>query len=493
MEQNLLEVIEWEVLREKIIIPKLTNNSKLPEGSERIEIWRDDSYKICAKLYGKISDFSKQAKLEDGVAGTLVSTFSIEGTDAYKVFKYTLNHCCIARINHNVVYNDSADVMAFEADLIVYELKVQLYKEEKGKVHVDWFLNGPRDSSFMFPRCTERNYSKTYERERCSVDGKSKIYPGDRSQNSDRDFAFIDAGEIKFIIAKIPGRVGPSWSNSICIEYRSEWGEIPGQEIREAIAELTSFVVGKHLLNIGYSIFDSTGQPQEQLALNPWGDNVVSLCQMQEILPIRFSYTAFDRLERILSQTIPKYLVLRNILNLNEALWRYWISSTLPLGTNLPILHAGLEILAKAWFKSNKSKTKGVYILQEKFNKLIEAGRNMIVPQLQAEPYGDRMIRKISNAYQMSQNERLPVFFDEIGLKCGKVENEALMARNMMTHSHSKQTDETINKLLYFTRSYQALFHRIILKVLGFDGNYIDFSTGSWPERNIDEPLAGNK
>jgi hypothetical protein len=37
------------------------------------------------------------------------------------------------------------------------------------------------------------------------------------------------------------------------------------------------------------------------------------------------------------------------------------------------------------------------------------------------------------------------------------------------------------------------LFNRIILKILGYDGTYIDYSAKEWPERLLDEPLVGRQ
>lgn len=73
MLQNILERIEWEVLRDKIIIQNLTNLGGLPKGSQRIEVWRDESYKIKAKVYGTVSNNDEHSKFEKGIAGTKVT------------------------------------------------------------------------------------------------------------------------------------------------------------------------------------------------------------------------------------------------------------------------------------------------------------------------------------------------------------------------------------------------------------------------------------
>lgn len=484
--KGIFEKIEWEVLKDKIVIEKLTSLGRLPKGSQRIEVWRDESYKIRAKVYGTLDNINVHSVFQKGIPGSKVQTFTIIGTDVNGLVKYILNHCYVKNIQCRFRWNGKDYVRDFEAELITQELKIQFNGQGQNDLHIEWFLNGPHDSLFIFPRATRRSSSKTFVRERLSIDNEAKSYCGVENETSSRDFAFINTGEIKYIISKVPKGLGPEWSMNIGIEYRKEWG-IPDENTREAIAEITSFIIGKHLLNVGYSTFDSIGQPIEQVALNPWGNNIISLSQSSGLPPIPFS--DFNTIEEILNQVVRRYLELRNVLNLNEALWRYWIANDLPIGVNLPILHAGVEILANAWFGSDKSKTRGVYLPKKEFDKLIKEGMQIIIPKLKTQKYGDRMINKMSNAYNMTSNERIPTFFEEIGLNIGEVENEALKGRNRMAHGSSSQLD----KELYLTRSYQTLFHRILLKILGYTGNHIDYSTEGWPERHIDEPLGGNK
>ncbi len=51
--------------------------------------------------------------------------------------------------------------------------------------------------------------------------------------------------------------------------------------------------------------------------------------------------------------------------------------------------------------------------------------------------------------------------------------------------SFDKSTNEG---MIRATRVYQTLFHRIVLKLLGYDGTYIDYGTLGHPSRDISEP-----
>ena len=300
------------------------------------------------------------------IAGTIVPSIEIEGSDYHGLISYKLSHCYIGSISNNVTRLDSNPKTSFIADLVVYRIEKKTLHDSEPDILVEWYLNGPV-GSFIFPRSTSRELKEDFIRKR--FDNEEKLYPGTHTEEHTRDFAFIELENRSFIIQSIPKYYGPSWSNCIGIEYRNEWGGIPDEEEREAISEVVSFILGKHLLNVGYTKFVCLGYPVEEVAENPWGSNVVSLCQDTALFPVDIdNYSTWGYIEKVLAQLIPQYLLLRNELNLRQALWNYWISLDLAIGVNLPILSAGVETIAKSWFKSSKSKTKGVYISKNNYD-----------------------------------------------------------------------------------------------------------------------------
>jgi hypothetical protein len=92
----------------------------------------------------------------------------------------------------------------------------------------------------------------------------------------------------------------------------------------------------------------------------------------------------------------------------------------------------------------------------------------------------------------MSSNESLEFFFDEINLPVGEVERGAIQARNPMAHGSSVLFDEAAHEqMLRDTFAYRTLFNRILLKILGYEGDYVDHSVPGWPERPLEEPMGG--
>ena len=94
----------------------------------------------------------------------------------------------------------------------------------------------------------------------------------------------------------------------------------------------------------------------------------------------------------------------------------------------------------------------------------------------------------MKNTFQLGVNERLQFFFDEIGLKIGDVENKAIRARNPMAHSTLPEAKE--REMIYLSNAYRTLFNRILLKILDYKEDYVDYSVLGFPEKNIDKPLG---
>ena len=77
-------------------------------------------------------------------------------------------------------------------------------------------------------------------------------------------------------------------------------------------------------------------------------------------------------------------------------------------------------------------------------------------------------------------------FFKLIEIDIGKEEKAAIQLRNKMTHSaRDYSQDEKAYDDLILTRVYEVLFNRIILKLLGYDAYYTDYSLQKSPLKHI--------
>jgi hypothetical protein len=125
-------------------------------------------------------------------------------------------------------------------------------------------------------------------------------------------FAFVETDGLSFLVQHTPKNLGPSWAECLSIEYRPIWGGIPNANVREAIAAITSFLLGRDLVNVGHTRFAADGLPISQVARNPQKDNLVSLCQREDgRTPVEIdTYKAEGGIEPLLRQLVPNYLTL---------------------------------------------------------------------------------------------------------------------------------------------------------------------------------------
>lgn len=88
----------------------------------------------------------------------------------------------------------------------------------------------------------------------------------------------------------------------------------------------------------------------------------------------------------------------------------------------------------------------------------------------------------------MGVNESLDFFFEEIGIQVGEVEKKAIKSRNLMVHDKQVSIDSNMEEIYFYSKVYQLLYTRVFLKLLNYDGNYIDYSMHGFLEKHISNP-----
>jgi hypothetical protein len=452
------------------------------------ELMRDSQYKIMASMRGRIERDAFERLLPHSripPSGEL-PFFSVVCTDGLR--SVILSNCTIA----DSVQSLSGDpLLQVEIGLTVDSIARSTGDTETPAATTDWYLNGPAVGSFIWPRVTERRYHGRYVRTRTCTDGESLAsveYPATDdpiSQSSSPDHLLVTLDNVQVIVSKVPEHLTPNWSVGLGLEFRRELGGIPDEGTRNAIAEALSFLFGRQLLYIGFTSFDSLGQPVEEWAADPWGDDVVATCRAPGWPPLGLPWEP-EQSEYMLSSLIQSYVSLRNELDLSDVLWAYWVGLRMPVGFELPLLGLALERLMDAWFRSNRSKSRGVYMPLDEFEQLTEEPFLEVERRLGGLKYADRMMRRMRWAFQMGVNERFETFFEELGLALGPTEQLALKRRNRCAHGGPVDPNQ-LREHIRLARTYQTLVHRVLLRVLGYTGSYIDYGTLGFPEKALDE------
>jgi hypothetical protein len=474
-----LPYLEWELMDKTISITNVDDQENLPKGNKRIEIVRDEDYNLKAVLYFEERDFFRHKR--EAEAGTVVSTFAISGSDFEKIHHYTLESCYIDGWKTQTDYTTGKTLAT--ANIGLQGLRTKTIDREPARL-CEWCLNGPYDH--IFSRVTDRKLLSTHIRNRLKK-GEGELdsaeIPGESSSRG-VDFLVVKTGSLQFMVGKVPTGFGPSWSSNVGIEYKKAWGPIPDESLREKIADVCSFVFGRQLLNIGYTLYDKENYVIETYAHSPIGNEAKSNCGKPDNPPIAIrSIPPNHRTEEVIAQLLPEYIQHREDFRLKEALWNLWISDQMPVGPNIPVLASALESIIKGWFASASSKSQGCFMSQSEFEELLKPEFSGIKNKLNSK-LGEKEVSKIINTVIHSNSfgptERYRAFFKEIKLNLTKLEDEAIRERHKFTHGDAIFDNENWALIAHRKAAFETLLNKVILRVLSYSEDFIDRSDSPW-------------
>ncbi len=493
--------VEWEGLQEPYAITSVDGTPATP-GAERIDVWRDEAYGIRGKLTG--TGHEGLAAQTDVIIGDFVTGVTLTGWNEATNMKrhddgelevvtrrwvYELLDCHILdRSTHWA----KGEPETFACNLSPYGVRRAARPPVEPTRLTDWYLNGPHADK-IYPGAIGRELAEEYRK---TAFGSDAVYPVlSMRQEESGGYGLVEYGGGRFLVYATPRGCGPSWSHNIGIEFRDEWGGIPDEERRIAIGEIVAFVVGRRLIHVGSTAFDGSGWPVAEVSYDPWGNNVAAVCAMPDHAPIKFGrQTPHDRLETSLAQLVTPYIDMREELGLKDVLWLYWLSREATPGIDLLIAAAALERLMDRWLRSRRSKTGNVYLSGREFKAITRDEFAAIAAKLEGVAGQEYIMRTLENAFEIrGVRAKRDAFFSELGLPIGPIEDQALKARNPVAHGYGGPANSAANseQTIRNGDAYLTLLDRVLLKLLGYAGSYVDRSAPHFPETPLDRPMAG--
>jgi hypothetical protein len=362
---------------------------------------------------------------------------------------------------------------------------------------VDWYISGPQDHGALACRRSERATHRNYVRRRLGpprgqpdvTDIETAGPPAWSNGQSAWDYLLIPLGSDRHAaVCVVPKNFGPSWSSGLAIEYRKGWGGFASTDEREAVAEVLGFLFGRHILKVGTTEHDDTGVITSEYAQQPWGRDVVATCQGPDRPPIPLPSKGSNGTEAVFSPLVNRYLAVHDEFDLGPALWTIWTADRLPLGFDLPLLATALERIMNAWFKSTKTKSRGVYIPRADFDVLLAAELDVAAAKLKGKPYAERIERRMRGAFNMGANDRYEIFIEELELPLDEGERNAIRGRN--SPAHGGGSNQNLEADVRLSWAYRVLLNRVILHLLGYNGEYVDYSVIGHPSRPLASPIG---
>lgn len=466
------------------------------DGTKKLTVQRDEELQLTLQVEGVFADKTdlrkRHEEMRETLAGSFIDHDEIE-FDAYGG-RYALT-AFIPGTPSSTVHTDGKVWFQQEGRLDrLVRTWSQKFTVDDGDMPVfaalgppawrcDWFINGPHAS--LSTRFTKRRSHASFLRDRefgaITID---ELPRGDQW----RDHFVVEAGDLRFAVCEVPEKFAPKWLHPLALQFAAP---IPNEDTREAVGEIVSFVVGRRLLRLGATTFDATGWPIEEEMINPFSEGLRSQCAHSDVSPIPIQMLSLD-IETTLATLVPSYLRVRDSYGLRNALWGYWAACESPTPIDLALFRAAVEALKKGWFEATATKSKGLYMPNNEYAALTKDLIAVVKAKLEGQEGGNAIINKIARANQMGSNEQVATFFSGIGLPIGAAEQAAMKAANVPAHG-GITAGPNLRKLVGHGRAYRALFERTFLRLLGYEGDYIDRSTLGHPSRPLNEPPAGTE
>lgn len=483
-------VIEWDSFSFPIEISNLTfkNNFHKLSADCVITIHRDESFNLSATISGHTlthKELSNNA-IEDGF-GNFALADTISGYSGKDKGLFILEKCILTGFSIQSYFDPMLGV-SFTANLILSNLVQELSPSDESlsQTELNWFVSVK--NRILYPGITERfSHEGKVQKIRRGIDeniNTDEIRPKSMS----RDFLKINIPGAQCIISEVPKEYKVTWAECYCIEYRNSFEPFPATRVKKAVEDFFGFLLGAQLTQIGKTVYCNSKLIRREAKSMEVRD-IVFRCQNGAHPPIFLNWNyEWGKIDSLIDKLFPVYLSKLDSLDLDGILWRYFRAKEIAVGVNLPVLSSALEKLVINYLDSEKVEVPDYY-KQEYYTELISSEIETIEKKLGDSQDKSKILNKIKSAYKRGANEKMEFFFQLIGIRLSKTEKQALKQRNSMAHGGSDaKSMKKAQELILHTRSYETLFNRILLKLLGYEEYYIDYYLSGTKMKKINSP-----
>ncbi len=444
--QDLVPPWEWEILSKPLRIT-VTDPGDLPETISEIVLQRGEDLDIHFEAVGALG------RLEDLHHNVPVGVIDLDTEPTHGVCE-----------NHNLhitLFEKGMTKTKIGKDInirgITNRIHVRSRKATTATSFTVWTIYGPPKTVVTFPRSTNREFTRELVRTRSGQQAKLRS-TASRLEGS-MDHAVLELpswGSV--VVAKALDGARRAEDYPMCLEFHSRRNTQPDNREWTGIINGLSFCFGKPLIALGWSSFDVQGYLVEG---ESWSPNTRLDRRINPRPPCRIAgHDNSFLVEKILNQLVESYDAQRITFRLDTALQLLWLAADVPIGTCHILYLRALETIAKAWTKNQKSLSNN-------------GGVRKAVPK--------------------ELRDQLLYFFEEIVLEVGVPERQVIDEGNKYETTENLSRSQ-IQTLVDMSHTFQTLLHRVILRLLGYQGPYIDYSTRGgrqFPERPLSEPAGG--
>lgn len=334
-----------------------------------------------------------------------------------------------------------------------------------------WYANS--DSNFFWNKTTDTQKSlkvkidiNGFRRDEINIKG---------NRTTSLDCCLLKINSKDFIFGKVKKEYSGEYEGSFIESSKST---VLSESEAETISYLISFISGTPLIPLGKTTFGDHHSIISQKFYSSERHDIGQLVKnsKQRIIPASFTMMTGSNINWTyeINKLLEKYHHLKEVFPLNEVVENINIYRILPLRLKIQPLATAFDLLATAWFKSDFSISKGKNLQDKIYTSVISKYINDIESDLGNKDSSKPIINKIKYANNMSMNQRVDVFFKELGIDLSDKELEIIRTRNKVVHGIKGNADY---KDIYIkTQGYYSILGRVVLKILEYNQLYMDYS-----------------
>lgn len=481
---NGLETIEADLLFFPLTVHQLKPIATIEPHPSEVFVRRDQNFKIKLEMKGKVSD-PRDLDIDRNIRpGTVTEAESTEGKSCHGQFIVKFKGIACGSWSHDCIGEFN---LIGSAARVTEEYRPAV---EIGSTIVH-LLGFP---SVLASRVSQRELSGDIQLHRPDIPemGAAQTIKKPAAGNiyqSGRDCMLMSSKYGTCLFSKgasseISRQFSPSYLHFVSGEA------LTSEERRSAYLEAVSFVFGKRFIDVGYTDLDNNNDLIRRSARTPYTSNIHAEVANADLPPAPVVEMYGYVNESVVSKILNLYLDARDKYKLSDVMWYIWTARMMPMGLELVAYGSALEGLINAWFADSERHDRSYYVPKDEFEALTDSHVKELREVAPKTSSWEKVITLISKANQLSITDKYKRFFEELGLKTGKVEDEVIRSRHKFAHGRSFE-DVEVKRLIVIARAYEALLNRCILKVIGYQGDYLDYSTLDFPERPLDEQLGG--
>lgn len=248
-----------------------------------------------------------------------------------------------------------------------------------------------------------------------------------------------------------------------------------------------SFAFGRPLLCVGYSVFDREMEPIEMGFRRALGPDTWRFCAEHGHPPVELGPIVEPS---IVGQLMKCFRANAATFGISDVLDSIWTSEIGYLAHEVPVLAGALESLANAWFKMQEQEVSAAWIPDDRWKAYLAPFLKKLREELVDEPCLGPIQQTLKRANVFGMKERFRRFLSHLELSIGEVEGNAVELRHKVAHGGFLRDDE-FTGAIFRADALRTLVNRVILRLLEWPGQYVDYSSIGRPSRVLTQPLGG--